>query len=673
MEAPAQRPVFPIVTAVFLTVVAVMFAIQQYLGSESLPVLVRLGALQPELLAAGEYWRLLTAGVLHGGYSHAGFTAFVLLALGANLERMIGSTRFALLLLVSIAGGFITSAWLLQSTLTVGASGGLWGLLGAYAVLAFSPLARLPADMKTQLRKSTVINVGINAAVSFLPYVDWAAHLGGFVFGGALFLLVLRHGLPDFERLGEDEDPRPRAPGWALRLASAASCAAFVAALAIVFVHDRPFAFDSAYDPQLLKVPELRATLVVPKQLPLEVTEAGAIFGNILKQPAVCTVRRAGLSGVVSDATLNEAAKQHAAQLGNPPENARAVGKVRVASRDGRSITSARYSFPTGLRMQRAFATTRHADFFVECLTWPQFTAYADAAAHIAASIDSRPAPAPAGLSRPTVDSLLLPEYVVEPVQIGTREWSTGMRVSQRSRTSSLMNMLTEPVETASGAAAPMASLQRTRVSEREERVLAATAGVPERIAIRFGQAGHIVEATGRPRAETSEKFAGKTFRLTRSETGVTVASSDGKEVDATLASQVARASLLLRGPDPLERLLAGRALVPGQVIELTREQAARYADIHGGSNTVVDIKLTYAGTYSRSGERLAVFIVLWRQRQASGAGLNTLLELRGTISVGVADGFTRDTRLEGNADLSGAQILGLGVVRVLSESNRTH
>lgn len=673
MEAPAQRPVFPIITTLFLSIVALMFAIQQYLGSESLPVLVRLGALQPELLAVGEYWRLLTAGVLHGGYSHAGFTAFVLLALGVNLERMIGSARFALLLVVSIAGGFITSAWLLQSTLSVGASGGLWGLLGAYAVLAFSPLVRLPADMKSQLRKSTVINIGINAAVSFLPYVDWAAHLGGFVFGGALFLLALRQGVPDFENFDLYEEPKPRAPGLALRLASAASCTVFASALATAFVHDRPFAFDVRYDPQVLDVPHLQATLAVPAQLPLEDSKAGATFGNIFKQPAVCTVHRVGLSGVVSDATLNEAAKQHAVQLGQRPKNASAIGKVRVASRNGRNVASARYSFPTGLHMQRAFATTRHADFFVECLTWPQFSAYADAALDIAASIASRPAPAPTGLSRPSFDALSMPEFVVEPVQFGARAWSAGMRVSQRSRTLSLMNMLAEPAKPASGEAAQLASLQRTRFAEREERVLAATDGAPQRIAIRFGRAGQSIEATGRPRADALERFAGKTYVLTRTQTGVVVQSDDGDDVDAALASQVTRASLLFRGADPLERLLAGRALVPGQVIELTHEQAARYADIHNGSSTVVEITLTYAGTYSRSGERLAVFMAVWRQQQVSGAGLSTALGLKGTISVGVADGFTRDTRLEGSADLSGAQILGLGVVRMLSESNRTH
>jgi rhomboid protease GluP len=671
MEPSRQRPVFPLVTALFLTIVAVMFAIQRYLGPESLPVLVRLGALQPELLAAGEYWRLLTAGVLHGGYSHAGFTAFVLLALGANLERLIGSDRFALLLFFSIAGGFIASAWLLQSTLTVGASGGLWGLLGAYAVLAFSPLVHLPADMKAQLRKSTIINVGINASVSFLPYVDWAAHLGGFVFGGVLFLLVLRHGVPDYENLDEDEFPRPRATSRALRLTSFASWIAFGSALAIVFVHDRPFAFDASYEPLSLEVPQLRATLEVPAQLPLDVSEGGASFGNILKQPAVCTVRRAGLSGVVSDATLAKMGKQHAVQLGKPPENARAVGNFRVERRNGRNIASALYSFPTGLRMQRAFATTRHADFSVECLSWPEFSAYADAAARITASIESRPTPPPVALSRPASEPLSIPAFVSEPVQIGKRAWATGMQVLQRSRTLSLMNMLAEPAKTQDDATVKLASVQRMYFSEREEQILVAEDGIPKRIEVRFGSVGQVLDASGRERQETSESFAGKTYIVNRTDTGLSVQSGDGDAVDSALTLQVARASLLLRGVDPLERLLAGRALVPGEIIKLTREQAARYADIHNASRAVVDIELTYAGTYNRSGERLAVFNVVWRQQQASGAGFSTLFELKGTISVGAADGFTRDMRLEGSADLSGAQVLGLGVVRVLSEANR--
>jgi len=82
----------------------------------------------------GQWWRLVTAGFLHGGLLHIAMNSWVLFDLGAQVEESYGSSRFLVFYFVSTVFGFLASFWF-SNSLSVGASAGLMGLIGAMIAL----------------------------------------------------------------------------------------------------------------------------------------------------------------------------------------------------------------------------------------------------------------------------------------------------------------------------------------------------------------------------------------------------------------------------------------------------------------------------------------------------------------------------------------------------------
>jgi len=133
-------------------------------------------------VAAGEYYRLLTAAFLHGGLLHIAFNMWVLYALGPQLEAALGRIRFITLYLVSAIGGSVVSYMFSQpNSPSVGASGAIFGLMGATLVLGHA--------MRQEVT-SVLVFIGINIAIGFVvPKIDWRAHLGGLLVGAAVAAL----------------------------------------------------------------------------------------------------------------------------------------------------------------------------------------------------------------------------------------------------------------------------------------------------------------------------------------------------------------------------------------------------------------------------------------------------------------------------------------------------
>ncbi|MEU5210882.1 rhomboid family intramembrane serine protease [Streptomyces sp. NPDC020742] len=130
-------------------------------------------------VAEGEYYRLVTAMFLHSAIPHIAFNMLSLWWLGPPLEAALGRLRFTALYLLSGLGGSALSYFLAaQNQPSLGASGAIFGLLGATAVL----MRRLNYDMKPVL-----ILLGLNLAFTFLwPNIAWQAHVGGLVVGAAV-------------------------------------------------------------------------------------------------------------------------------------------------------------------------------------------------------------------------------------------------------------------------------------------------------------------------------------------------------------------------------------------------------------------------------------------------------------------------------------------------------
>ncbi len=140
--------------------------------------------MQPLAIAvSGEWFRLGSAMFLHAGWLHLGFNMYILYLLGPPLERVLGHGRFLALFLISGLGGSVASYWFSDMrTLSVGASGAIFGLMAAWIVVA----RRLGWDM-TQVAMLLAINMALGFV---LGGVDWRAHLGGAITGAVLGLLL---------------------------------------------------------------------------------------------------------------------------------------------------------------------------------------------------------------------------------------------------------------------------------------------------------------------------------------------------------------------------------------------------------------------------------------------------------------------------------------------------
>jgi len=140
-----------------------------------------------------EPWRLITSVFLHGGLMHLGFNAYGMFVLGLLVERLYGSRRLWLIFFVSGVVGSVVSASMGEAArMSVGASGGIFGVFGAALVGMLRLRGQMPEAWRRQILVNMVLVLGLNLALGFsLTGVDNAAHLGGLVGGlGTSVLLI---------------------------------------------------------------------------------------------------------------------------------------------------------------------------------------------------------------------------------------------------------------------------------------------------------------------------------------------------------------------------------------------------------------------------------------------------------------------------------------------------
>lgn len=250
----AYRGVRPSVTIGAVALILGVFGLQMTWGGGSfLPTIHRMGANTLESLGA-EPWRLLASTLLHGDGMHVAMNALVLYVLGAHLERILGWRRHLVLLVVAGLAGAVASALRPEATLSVGASGAIWGLLGAALGIALCPGELVPDGVVKNLKIAALANLAINLSVSFMPNVDLLAHLGGGVAGVVLaFSGLLTRGLLPLVR-----DPaRRRGTGKPWTLAAWGGGALTVTSLVLACAVGRPWELGRV--PETVKV-ELEGT-----------------------------------------------------------------------------------------------------------------------------------------------------------------------------------------------------------------------------------------------------------------------------------------------------------------------------------------------------------------------------------------------------------------------------
>jgi membrane associated rhomboid family serine protease len=137
----------------------------------------------PGGLADGEWWRMITAAFLHGNVIHIGLNMVVLWIVGAPVEQAVGRGRFLALYLISGLAGSTGAVLLDPHAITVGASGAIFGILGAALILEWQRSYVLGGQALGLL----VVNLVLTFAI---PNISIGGHVGGLL-GGALGTLAL--------------------------------------------------------------------------------------------------------------------------------------------------------------------------------------------------------------------------------------------------------------------------------------------------------------------------------------------------------------------------------------------------------------------------------------------------------------------------------------------------
>ncbi len=160
------------------------------------------GAVYGPAIADGEWWRLVTGGFLHASIIHIGFNMYLLWILGGALERYAGSARFLAIYFSALLGGSVGALLLSPGSPTIGASGGVFGLMAALYLLERQRGLAL-------LESSVGMLLLLNLVITFvLPGISIGGHIGGIVGGAAAAFVLSGYGR------GHLAYGRVGVPGW---------------------------------------------------------------------------------------------------------------------------------------------------------------------------------------------------------------------------------------------------------------------------------------------------------------------------------------------------------------------------------------------------------------------------------------------------------------------------
>jgi rhomboid protease GluP len=183
------------VTSALLIVIAIVMVFEWLSGAlENEEILVQMGAIVPDLWQRNEYWRLITAMFLHGGWVHWLANSWALFQLGSLYEVMFGSVRFLSFYFITGLCASIASS-LFTHQASVGASGAILGILGAFIFsIRRSPQWRhepWTRGLISQLVFWAMVNIALGFSVKV---IDNVAHIAGLLSG--LLLGLIPHRVP---------------------------------------------------------------------------------------------------------------------------------------------------------------------------------------------------------------------------------------------------------------------------------------------------------------------------------------------------------------------------------------------------------------------------------------------------------------------------------------------
>ena len=185
----------PIVTYAIIAICIFMFMMMYIFGqgSEDNYTLLKFGASLDILIKNGEYYRLFTCIFLHIGIVHLLCNIYSLYIVGKEVENLYGKLKYLIIFILSGICGSILSLAFNSNTIGAGASGAIFGLLGAFLYFGYYYRAYLGNSITRAILPVLIVNLIIGLMSSS---IDLAAHIGGLV-GGILVSMMV--GVPDKE------------------------------------------------------------------------------------------------------------------------------------------------------------------------------------------------------------------------------------------------------------------------------------------------------------------------------------------------------------------------------------------------------------------------------------------------------------------------------------------
>lgn len=185
VEQPASPT--PIYTITFIVAIGAVALTQFLTGLEA--SIAAAGFDKPLFLKQHEYWRILTGATTHGGPLHVFMNCYAFFSFGRIFEMLSNRAHLAIVFLLSAIGGGVLSLVFQPDGLSVGASGGIVGLIGYLAVYAF----RRREFISPAFRKNLLVNIGFILVFGLVLYqtIDNFGHIGGLITGAVYGLLQI--------------------------------------------------------------------------------------------------------------------------------------------------------------------------------------------------------------------------------------------------------------------------------------------------------------------------------------------------------------------------------------------------------------------------------------------------------------------------------------------------
>lgn len=180
----------PILTYILILINVIVFALMYIYGngSEDIETLKNFGANYIPLVKSGEYIRLITSAFVHIGIIHLLSNMYALYVIGRQVEQLYGRMKYILIYFISaIMGSLFTVVFSSSNTVAAGASGAIFGLLGALLYFGYSYRGYIGNSIINQVLPAILLNLVIGFSS---PNIGNSAHIGGLI-GGYLISMAL--------------------------------------------------------------------------------------------------------------------------------------------------------------------------------------------------------------------------------------------------------------------------------------------------------------------------------------------------------------------------------------------------------------------------------------------------------------------------------------------------